>query len=80
MKKFFSKIWEAIKAPVCYLAIAIIAVLYLIGIIDGIIRCFDGIVVKGIIQVVLIFTGLPLGGITVQALLSDARSGKEIKN
>lgn len=80
MKKFFSKIWAAIKAPACYLAVFIIGCLFIYGLIDGFIRCCNGSVFNGLVQVILICAGLPLGAITIQALRKEAKSIRQTKN
>lgn len=79
MKGFFKKIWAAIKAPVYYAAIILIAGVVLFGVIDAIVRCCQGDVFGGLVQLLLILAGIPLWWMMIAALAEAAKGNNEDK-
>lgn len=71
MKDFFKKLWAAIRKPVCYAAIILLAGLFLFCVIDSIIRCFHSQIFNGIVQVLMCAASFPLLFLACLSMFAD---------
>ena len=71
MKKFFTKIWAAIRKPVIITTIAIIAGLFGYCVVDAIVRCFQAQVFRGILQFAMCVVASPVLYLVYRTLLVE---------
>jgi hypothetical protein len=72
MKKFFEKIWAAIRKPLHYAAVALIALAFGFSVVDSIIRCFHAQILNGVLQFLVCLVAAPVLYLLCRALIIDA--------
>lgn len=77
MKKWLETLWAKIKKPIKWIALIALAALYVFSIIDALVRCFQGRIFAGIVQIYVCIAAFPFMFVLGQALIVENKEEED---